>query len=437
MAISRPAALCLPLLFLTTVPDPAPAPTAPPGASAAWLDLLPEGERKRQFILDCTGCHQFDERIATVDGRSRSAAEWSSAIRMMLGFAGPTSGFPVISGHQDAGRTAAWLVEALGERRPAAATRPSASGRVEEVPFPVAEDLPHDLAIAPGGEVVVTGMFSHAMHVYDPSNRAWSRTEIPVPAANPRAVEIDAAGHWWVVLGNPRMVARYDGLAWQAHPVGVYAHSVALDGAGGAWVNGHFTRAPELLVHVGAAGTDSVVLPPHPELAGVPGGPMPYELRTGPDGRIWMSELQGNRIVVHDPRSGGSKAWTMPTTASGPRRLDVGRDGIVWIPAYAAGLLVRFDPRTERFTEIPLPVADALPYVVREDPRTGHLWIGTAAADALLRYDPSGGTFDVIPLPSAGALVRHLAVDGATGAVWMAYGESPGKGPAKIAVYRP
>ena len=37
-------------------------------------------------------------------------------------------------------------------------------------------------------------------------------------------------------------------------------------------------------------------MPPHPDLA-----PIPYELRVGPDGRIWMSELLGNRIVAYTP----------------------------------------------------------------------------------------------------------------------------------------
>ena len=32
--------------------------------SSAWLSQLPDGETKRKFILDCTGCHQFDEKIA-------------------------------------------------------------------------------------------------------------------------------------------------------------------------------------------------------------------------------------------------------------------------------------------------------------------------------------------------------------------------------------
>ena len=106
--------------------------------------------------------------------------------------------------------------------------------------------------------------------------------------------------------------------------------------------------------------------------------------------------------------------------------------GILWIPAYAAGRLVRLDPTTGRFTEIPLPMPDALPYVVRADPRDGALWIGTGAADVVFRYHPRSGRFDTYALGTRGAMIRHLAIDPARNAVWLAYGASPGI-PARIA----
>jgi streptogramin lyase len=125
----------------------------------------------------------------------------------------------------------------------------------------------------------------------------------------------------------------------------------------------------------------------------------------------------------------------MPTPHSGPRRFDVDARGILWIPAYSANLLVRLDPATGKFTEVPLPLKDALPYVTRVDPRDGAVWIGTAAADALLRYEPGSRRFAIVPLPSRGAMVRHLAVDPVRGTVWLAYGASPGI-PARVASVR-
>ena len=404
---------------------------APP--SSAWLSQLPDGPEKRQFIIDCTGCHQFDVVRTLPGGHARTEAEWAEAVRRMLGFAGPSSGFPVISAAQTPEKTAAWLVANLPRdgRQPANA-RPAPSDRVTEYLFPAAQDLPHDIAVDPNGRVIVTGMFSHQMYSLEPSLGVWTSVGM-IPQANPRALEIDDQGRWWVVLGGPGQLGRYDAGTWTYYDVGLYAHSVALSN-GSAFANGHFTRNPEQIIEVAHGGqVKAHNLPLHPDLATEGGGPIPYEIRAAPDGRIWMSELQGNRMVVLDPRTGATEAFTMPVPNSGPRRFDVDRNGVLWIPLYGAGSLVRFDPRSKQMEEIPLPIKDAAPYVVRVDSTTGVAWIGTGAADAVFAYDTASRQFTTYGLPINGALVRHLWVDSKRGDVWLAYGESPGKNAARVA----
>ena len=56
-----------------------------PPRSSAWLSLLPDGVTKRKFILDCTGCHKFDEKIARPQGSPRTEAQWVEAVTRMLG----------------------------------------------------------------------------------------------------------------------------------------------------------------------------------------------------------------------------------------------------------------------------------------------------------------------------------------------------------------
>lgn len=398
-------------------------------SSSAWLSLLPDGEIKRKFILDCTGCHQFDERIALAGGKPRTEAEWAEAVARMVGYAGATTSFPVISGDRDPKATAAWLVQHLGDKvARTGQSGSSSSAEIREYHLPVAHDLPHDVVVDTSGDVLITGMFTHRLYRLEPETGKLSEIRIPVNQANPRAIDLDAQGRPWVVLGGPQRLARLDADSqWQTFDVGMYAHSLAL-GNDRVWFNGHFTRAPELIGSVDMA-TGKVVtypVPAHPMLGDRPGGPIPYEIRTAPDGRVWMSELLGNRVVAFDPGSGRFEVAALPTPHSGPRRFDVDARGILWIPAYSANGLVRYDPATRDFTEIPLPIPDAIPYVVRADPRRNVLWIGTSAADALLRYDPARKHFDVYPLPSRGALVRHIALDAKSGAVWLAYGASPG-----------
>jgi streptogramin lyase len=412
---------------------------APDSSSARWLNLLPDGEEKRRFVLDCTGCHQFDARIARVNGRPRTREEWEAAIHRMLGFAGATTGFPVIAEERDPAATAAWLARHLGDEprlvgdgaaRPASRT---AGYVVQEFMMPSPTDLPHDVAVDARGRVIVTGMFSHAMHVLDPLTEQFTSEPIPVDRANPRAVEIDAQGNWWVVLGAPmRLARRTPAGEWQSWDVGVYPHSLAVDPRGRVWYNGHFTRDPEIVGAVdattGAIRVDT--LPTHPRLGARAGGPIPYELRVAPDGRLWVGELQGNRLVALDPRTRRIETVELPLSWSGPRRFDVDARGSLWIPAYAANALVRFDPTTRRFTEFPLPVRDAVPYVARVDGDV--VWLGTAAADVVYAFDIATAQFTTVELPSRGALVRHLAIDPRTHDVWVAYGASPGI-PARIA----
>src|SRR4029078_13035908 len=54
--------------------------SSPLCASADSRGLLPDGEAKRKFILDCTGCHQFNESRALQNGPPRSASQWAADV---------------------------------------------------------------------------------------------------------------------------------------------------------------------------------------------------------------------------------------------------------------------------------------------------------------------------------------------------------------------
>jgi len=408
--------------------------------SSAWLGLLPEGEAKRKFILDCTGCHQFNESRALQNGAPRPASQWAVDVARMLGFAGAGSNFPVIAADRDPAATGAFVYPAIAkglDRLSTAAPLDASAAIITEYDLPVAQDLPHDVAVDSSGRILVTGMFSHRMFILDPATGRATETMIPVPNANPRAVELDAKGNWWVLLGNPKQIARFDVARqeWKLFPIGMYPHSIAVTADGkSAWFNGHFTKKP---IQMGRLDTETGNVqrfdaPDHPLLSDA-GGPVPYEQRLAPDGTVWMSELIGNRILSLDPRTGKFATWNMPKPHSGPRRFDIDRDGILWIPAYSGNALVRFDPRSGQFTEFLLPVPDAVPYVARVHPRTGEIWIGTAAADAIFRFEPATRKWSRYPVPTRGATMRHMAIDPRSGDVWVAYGASPALHPSRIA----
>ena len=357
--------------------------------SSAMLQLLPEGEEKRRFILDCTGCHTMDRARVFPGGRARTESEWRDIVTRMVDNFGASSSFPVIA-VRDPAATANWLARHWSTP-PAVQARPAvaaiANATVQEFMFPHAQDLPHDVAVEADGRVVVTGMFTHAMQRLNPATGTWEEFPIPVESANPRALEIDDAGNWWVLLGAANRIARYTPASarWDSWPVPFYGHSIRVGPDNRVWTNGHFTKDPELVValNAGTSAVDTFTIPNDAALrAGA--GPIPYGLRVARDGMVWGTELQGGRIFRLDPRTRAVRTWAMPTPKSGPRRPAIASDGGVWIPEYSNDRIARFDTATETFREWVLPLADALPYVIVLDEARGRLWVGTAAADVSL-----------------------------------------------------
>ena len=401
-----------------------------------FIGILPDADEKRRFIVDCMGCHSMRAaNVLDVDGTPRDEAEWAEAVELMLSFAGHETNFPILPPDRAAGPTAAYLARHLTAQaieRSVAMAKPLPAApvpyEVTEWDLPQQFDFPHDLMRDGRGGVLVTGMFSGLLYVLDPKTGKFTTVEIPVPGANPRALDVDRDGDWWVLLGAPNKLARYRVAAkkWDVYDIGMYGHSVGVDAKKRAWFNGHFTRDPIRFGYVDAATgkTHTFEAPPTP-MPKDQGGPIPYELRVGPDNAVWITELAGNRLIRHDPETGGTKAYPLPAPHSGPRRCDVGPDGLVWVPEYAGGRLACFDPATERFTEYDLPVRDSLPYCARVDARRAFVWVSQCGADAIARFDPKAKTFAEFELPTRNAFIRHMDVDPQTGEVWAAYSHSP------------
>ncbi len=409
------------------------------GSGSTFLNVIPDSDEKRQFILDCTNCHVLNERIVFPGDHTRSIRAWDEAMTRMVGKFGPSARFPIISEHRNPDRHSVWIASSMvgypdHVPAPTHALSDLTGVVLTEYDLPAELDVPHDLKVDSRGSVVITGMLTGRIYVLNPASGAFHQVSIPVRRANPRALDIGSDGRWWVALGDPELLAGYDPSteSWETFPIGAYPHSLQVDEAGKAWFNGHFSVAPEVIGNVDTHTGEvrSYVVPP---LNGetTQENTVPYGLRVGPDGKVWGTELRGNRLIRVNPETGRVDTWQMPVPFSGPRSIDVGMDGAVWIPEYAGGRLVRFDPADETFTAYDLPMKDALPYVVRVDQARGVVWIGTGAGDAVLAFQPMLNLFTVFPLPTRGALIRHLDVVEEKGEVWASYSASPGV-PAKI-----
>ena len=112
----------------------------------------------------------------------------------MLGFAGASTGFPVIAADRQAAETAKMMSAALNSGSPtrsAPLQLDTTVASITEYDMPLPQDLPHDVAVdsSETGTVVITGMFSHTMYTLDPASGRLVDVALPVPNGGPRAVD--------------------------------------------------------------------------------------------------------------------------------------------------------------------------------------------------------------------------------------------------------
>jgi virginiamycin B lyase len=92
-----------------------------------------------------------------------------------------------------------------------------------------------------------------------------------------------------------------------------------------------------------------------------------------PDGAIWFTEYEADRLARLDPASGEIQEWPRPSKPSRPTAVGVDATGRVWVSELAADTIATFEPKTRRFRVLRLPRANVGVRTLTLDPR-GRLW---------------------------------------------------------------
>lgn len=108
----------------------------------------------------------------------------------------------------------------------------------------------------------------------------------------------------------------------------------------------------------------------------------------GPDGRIYIAVMHGNKIARFDPRTEQFTEWELPRGAR-PHGLVVDPQGIVWYTGNGNGTIGRLDPETGAVTEYRAPSGDD-PHTIVLDER-GDLWFTVQRGDRVVRLDRKTG----------------------------------------------
>lgn len=392
--------------------------------SSSFLNALPDGWTKREFLLACAGCHPMDYRMLyQTSGRLKPRAVFLDMFRMLQDldpfYEDPATGEVFLD----------WLFQYIPSesRRLDLEAPPLADGTrravFTEYDLPDPEDFNHDVFVDRSGQVWSTGFVSNQLYKLDPRTGAITGHRPPVEGETGlqiRAVEEDKDGNLWVLLGLVQKVVRLDPRTGEFGPVydlPFYPHDIDLDEDGGIWVSDYFSPYPGRAGRLDAETGEFTTYEFPPYIQATLHRPQVYGLRVDPDGRAWVTILAENRLVRIDPER-EPVLYELPTAHAGPRRLDVDEDGIVWIPEFTAGQLARFDPKSETFTEFSLPTKDAGPYVCRVNEATGDVWVAGSLANQLYRFNPDEETFATYDLPTPGSYMRYLAFSRNGREVW-------------------
>lgn len=101
------------------------------------------------------------------------------------------------------------------------------------------------------------------------------------------------------------------------------------------------------------------------------GGSSAWDITAGPDGNMWFTEYEGQKVGRITP-AGIITEFPTPSTFSGPRMITVGPDGNLWFTELDRGKVARCTPAGV-ITEFPTP--NGFPQGIATGP-DGRLWIG-------------------------------------------------------------
>jgi streptogramin lyase len=454
-----------------------------------WYALVMDGlAHDEAHILkrECTYCHQ---QGAPWTRRVRSAEDWEKILALMgrRGAMLPNATRARVPALFNAAYDPAHAVPRLTrgwQDADAFAPPPSAEVRravVEEWDLGGRASMQHDVIVHPDGRLYSVDGAQDALFRLDPrvpegERKEW-RVEVPgvalggifagedrpqsqasSAAVGPHSLQVAPDGAIWLTLAIGNRLARFDPKTetFQIHEVaeGLYPHTLRFDRAGRIWYTmsasnhvGRFDPATGKQIHLRLPARtlkQEIALRLMPlmfwldarfEAINLRGDasqsadgfnlPVPYGIDIAPDGDVWFSQLNENRIGRIDPETLAVELIETPFPA--PRRLRFDAQGRLWIPSFTTGHIASFDPRTRAFEEIPLPIRPLegeTPYALAVNPVTQDVWVCGTNSDTLIRYAPGARRFTVYPLPTRVTYTRELDFD-AEGRVWTSDSNSP------------
>ncbi len=418
------------------------------GASLFGELKFEDEAHRMSFKMSCTYCHQ----VGTAGFRTpEEPVDWQVMITRMDGFGAL---------HRDLQKTiVSKLVNTYAEDAPKkwAPWTPPKAPKGKALALRVAEwdmgnarrpSMIHDLELGHNGLIYAVDMANDVLVSLDPVTAERKVHRLPggkVPYSDdpmtmgPHSLECDADGNIWITCAIGGKMAKFDvktedwtvvSSAPDPAPRGIYPHTLRVDQKGVVWYTdagrGVFSLDPNnnnVRKYYKLPNEDQAV----GRGVGESRGRTPYGIDVAPNGHIWYTKLNGNRVGRINPEApdGDIKEWNPPFT--GPRRLHVAADGMVWVPGCGSGVFAKFDPSSEKWTVYDLPNKEnQFPYALNIHPQTGDIWICGTTNDSMFRFIPSTEELIEYPMPSRVTYTREIEF-GDDGSVWVCNSNWPNR----------
>ena len=142
-------------------------------------------------------------------------------------------------------------------------------------------------------------------------------------------------------------------------------------------------------------------------------GSQPQGIVGGPDGNLWICEVNGNNIARLTP-AGVFTEFPIPTPASGTETICVGADGNLWFAEEDANKIGRITP-SGAITEFPIPTSNTQPDGIVTGP-DGNIWFAENTGNKIGKITTDGVITEYPVL--TGDSSPGGAAGGADGNVW-------------------
>ncbi len=260
---------------------------------------------------------------------------------------------------------------------------------------------------------------------------------VPTPNSAPLAITADRNGIIWFTESNVTKLGRFDP---QTNTFKEYSvpgvgdmWGVTVDLSGYVWITQYSGRGS---VNPGGAivpGGQGRLLRFNPQdgnfnVVDIPTvGSFPFRVVTDNQGRVWFTELLGNKIGTYDPVSGRLEEYDVPSPFAGPADLTFDRHGRLWFTEAYNESVAEFQPATNSFVEYHLSTSDpsrfiSSPVGIVVDEKD-HVWFADHGGNWIIEFNPTSQSLvqypTAIPTGYAGAIAipNGLLIDG-RGRVW-------------------